>query len=587
MANTSYGTEGSCAESTDSSSPFMSDGTKEKSPLVGRSSTKKGASSSSKHNNLELHDASQSGKERKTGEQAIDECALTGEVAKSINYFSLQHVGLFLQYFCVGICYSCTISINYEFFTSYMGQSGNFYNVAHSAIALPWSLKIIYGAINDCFPLRGYRRKPYMVLGWIGCTAMALVLTFQPLPGSRFERPEEAIENGNCSVKGVIKENSEEEYKDESLKFMTLLATFNVFLVLTDVAMDGLMVQYARKEPMNKRGKAQTMIYVTRSIGMSVGAILKGVGLNWYEYSGPWCEGIEVSVIFLIVAATSCCAIPVTILMTTEDTVSESKSIKHIMSKVWALLQNTAVQQVLVFQIGSSIVMSISSPADSMIQIYWVGVDNLTKNILVGVFGQLTFSLGSTIFAKFLIDFNWKKIFGSTAVIVLVMNASLTYIVIYDVIRNQYFYLSDELTTEFFVGANYICGLLLFIELSESDTEGIAYALMTTTSNASMSIGSLIGNFAVYMFHVSEHGKYTRDNTNDRNIVAANYAIIYLLNACIIFLLPILPKGKKDTQQLKQNAKVSKPAGAALIVTILSFVSFSILYNFVLYRYIG
>ena len=116
---------------------------------------------------------------------------------------------------------------------------------------------------------------------------------------------------------------------------------------------------------------------------------------------------------------------------------------------------------------------------------------------------------------------------------------------------------------------------------------GIAYALMTTTSNASMSIGSLIGNFAVYMFHVSEHGKYTRDNTNDRNIVAANYAIIYLLNACIIFLLPILPKGKKDTQQLKQNAKVSKPAGAALIVTILSFVSFSILYNFVLYRYIG
>ena len=57
--------------------------------------------------------------------------------------------------------------------------------------------------------------------------------------------------------------------------------------------------------------------------------------------------------------------------------------------------------------------------------------------------------------------------------LVLVMNASLTYIVIYDVIRNQYFYLSDELTTEFFVGANYICGLLLFIELSESDTEGL------------------------------------------------------------------------------------------------------------------
>ena len=52
------------------------------------------------------------------------------------------------------------------------------------------------------------------------------------------------------------------------------------------------------------------------------------------------------------------------------------------------------------------------------------------------------------------------------------MNASLTYIVIYDVFRNQYFYLSDEFTQQFFVGVNSICGLVLFIELSETDTEG-------------------------------------------------------------------------------------------------------------------
>ena len=62
------------------------------------------------------------------------------------------------------------------------------------------------------------------------------------------------------------------------------------------------------------------------------------------------------------------------------------------------------------------------------------------------------------------------------------MNASLTYIVIYDVIRNQYFYLSDELTQEFFVGVNYICGLVLYIELSESDTEGQSVSHSVTQS---------------------------------------------------------------------------------------------------------
>ena len=68
--------------------------------------------------------------------------ALAGGVVEQINYWSLDHIGLFLQYFCVGICYSCSISVNYEFFTSYMGQSGDFFNVALSAISLPWSFKV-------------------------------------------------------------------------------------------------------------------------------------------------------------------------------------------------------------------------------------------------------------------------------------------------------------------------------------------------------------------------------------------------------------------------------------------------------------
>ena len=128
--------------------------------------------------------------------------------------------------------------------------------------------------------------------------------------------------------------------------------------------------------------------------------------------------------------------------------------------------------QVLVFQMGAAIFMAVTSPADPMIQLYWLRVDNLTKNMLVGVLGQITFSVGATMFSKYLIDFNWKLIFGSTAVFVVLMNASLTYIVIYDVFRNQYFYLSDEFTQQFFVGVNSICGLVLFIELSETDTEG-------------------------------------------------------------------------------------------------------------------
>ena len=262
------------------------------------------------------------------------------------------------------------------------------------------------------------------------------------------------------------------DYQNQSFKYMTLLFLFNVFLVLTDVAMDGLMVQYARRESMKKRGRVQIMIYAFRQFGMVVGSLVKGFGLNWYDYSGPWCKGIDLTAIFLITAVVSCLAVPTVLFMTTEEMVKERKSIQHVASKTWTLLQSKAVQQILVFQISAAILSSISSPADSMIQRFWVHVDNLTNNLLVGVLGGLMFAVASFIFAKYLMNFSWVIIFAVTTVVVLSINGIVTYIVIYDVTRNQYFYLSDALTVESFLCIHYICGLLLFIEISESDTEG-------------------------------------------------------------------------------------------------------------------
>ena len=89
---------------------------------------------------------------------------------------------------------------------------------------------------------------------------------------------------------------------------------------------------------------ASTVLY----LGMACGACLKGFGLNWYEYSGPWCKGISISVLFAICAVTSLVAIPVILFMTTEDKVSEEKSVKHVVGKMWILLQNTAVQKVII-----------------------------------------------------------------------------------------------------------------------------------------------------------------------------------------------------------------------------------------------
>ena len=53
---------------------------------------------------------------------------------------------------------------------------------AASLTTLPWSFKILFAMLTDGVPIRGYRRRPYMVVGWSLTAVMLLVLACVPLP---------------------------------------------------------------------------------------------------------------------------------------------------------------------------------------------------------------------------------------------------------------------------------------------------------------------------------------------------------------------------------------------------------------------
>ena len=82
----------------------------------------------------------------------------------------------------MGIVYGGLPSTIYGFFLGYLNVEGYVYATAATIVSLPWSFKFLFGAINDCVPLFGYRRKPYMVLGWLLCSTALLRLAAMPLP---------------------------------------------------------------------------------------------------------------------------------------------------------------------------------------------------------------------------------------------------------------------------------------------------------------------------------------------------------------------------------------------------------------------
>lgn len=92
------------------------------------------------------------------------------------NPWTLPYVGIPINYFSVGVILGGSVSVLYPILIIQNGVTSSFYSAASSLVTLFWSYKIIFGIICDCFPIRGQKWKPYIILGWGLCAAMLVVL---------------------------------------------------------------------------------------------------------------------------------------------------------------------------------------------------------------------------------------------------------------------------------------------------------------------------------------------------------------------------------------------------------------------------
>ena len=178
---------------------------------------------------------------------------------EEINPWSLPYIGIPIQYFSVGIIFAGSVSILYPILIVQNGVTSSFYTAAANLVTLFWSYKILFGFLSDCFPLCGYKKKSYITLGWVGCTITLVGLS--------------------CMGSGVSSTN------------LVLMLTFvNLCYVMADVAADGFMVWIAHREPIQKRGKMQTLIYTVREVGRIVVNVIILFAFSSAEYNCPGYE---------------------------------------------------------------------------------------------------------------------------------------------------------------------------------------------------------------------------------------------------------------------------------------------------------
>ncbi len=91
---------------------------------------------------------------------------------EKVSIWEFRNIGFIMQYFSVGLILGGLPATTYGLLLGYLNVPGYVYSTASVISTLPWSFKFFFGMMNDCFPIFGYRRKSYMVLGWIMCCAV-------------------------------------------------------------------------------------------------------------------------------------------------------------------------------------------------------------------------------------------------------------------------------------------------------------------------------------------------------------------------------------------------------------------------------
>ena len=194
--------------------------------------------------------------------------------------------------------------------------------------------------------------------------------------------------------------------------------------------------------------------------------------------------------------------------------------------------------------------------------------------------GHLLFVVGLSITRTYFLGTSWRWMLAVTQLVAMAFDAPFTFCTIFNVVRNQYFFLEDELVTAIPNSMNFIVGTYVMVEIAEPGTEGITYGILTTASNIGGPVSSGISNWLFSHFHpsLSLASNYVEDLPSFRNLVAISYAISYFFSFVALALLPLLPDQKADTQV----RKASRPSSISFAIGTIAILSVASLYSIVI-----
>ncbi|KAF4318650.1 hypothetical protein G195_008037, partial [Phytophthora kernoviae 00238/432] len=487
--------------------------------------------------------------------------------------FSKRYIGLVAQYAAVGFIDGVLPNVIYPFLQNYLNLPGSQTTTAVVLVQMPWSFKIFYGILSDCFPIRGYRRRPYMLLGWIGALSMLLMMALTPEGQPYFMdsayrdvKPEDytpeivATINSNAANQGAL--------------YIIPMMGCAFGYLLSDVCADGIVVELAQREPLDVRGKTQTVIYTTRFAFNLLAYVLIGSCFNGDVYGGDFNFSLSFPILMLIVGIGLSPIVPATMFFIHEEkNAFKGMSFKHYMCELWDIVKMRAVYQYIAFQTFSGICTYFTYLSKNPIQRNWANVSPLHEKI-GGLCSTAMFAAAIWFAGNHGRNWDWRRTPAVCTICYVSLDAVCKLVTIWDICRSPWFWLGIPVLEQIPLGMSYIVGSFIVVELASEGHEGAMYGLLTTVYNLTIPFATAITRNVDSLFDLSTE-RIQNDTEGVRYDLTFTVLIMYAANLFSLVFLVMLPRQKEQTQAMKQLGGSSHFMG---VVTI-TYLTFSLLWS--------
>jgi len=482
------------------------------------------------------------------------------------NLFSKKYLGFLMQYVCVGFVYGALPRTIYPFFNNYLRMEGYQTLAASTLINMPWSFKLVYGIISDSFPILGYRRRPYMVIGWALTLCSLILMAVMKVPEPYFAEPsfsEIPLEELDPSL-------INEDAPGAGAKYVVLMMIACAGYLVAVVAADGMTVEFAQREPENVRGTTQTFIYSARTLSQIGAKLLMTFGMNGGDYGGSFDWSLSLNTLSYIL-----CVSPIIGILSALFFLEEEKIVDHVKfsdrcKEMWKLSQQRCIWQLMFYQFFNTLFYAWGATALYPMAYTWAKVEPLNDG-LMAIVGNSVFLGTLVIFQKIGLNWDWRRTIAVTTIIIVILDSFIVFFTIYDVVRNQWFWLGPPILQELPSAINFIVGTLVIVEVATEGYEAATYGLLTTVANLGSPVGTVFTNLSNQPFDVSQND-LVQDTEHVRNQCTYTMLIMYGAKLFSLVFLVLLPKQKQEAQELKRSGGNSKTMGAvAVIGTVVLF----------------